>query len=788
MGILNYDRITRGPGPVVLEGIRVPTLDALCAAIDGVDSCIATDLSLGAWRGCQVATELETQMGLPSETRCGVEPSVSASQGSLPPYADFVGESIDAESSGDRTTLDALKRASHLASVLRARPPRSCLVLVPRYGLPWEKHDALVIRFLAEALRESSCRLILVSGCEEGPVLPRGWTVRWRSVSSAEQDPPPGRLLALVPSIVSPEVATAVQAADPNGGVARLSLAGGNSLIGPEFRRPPARVSRLEYDRLAVATQSLGWLAAYAQFFGNNFYIDPYFLCEQARQRLAEGGYEIALRLLERASVCSRYPELSAICQSYAQGMRIVLQRFQEAAGAPEPPRSAPPTVRGFLLQCKGWGLVMSDDQTRAESYLREARDLLAPNRQAREYLYLLNISALNALKLGDLDRALAIEHSVEASLSNQIPRDWHLWYVNSINIARLHFRRGDTEAALLYYGRAFETTKGSRSDSDGIYANVCLARVRAKKASAAKALLEWIRAGLLWVSSSAPEALAPRVTRGILGRSLDPGESLVEQVSAALTKELLVASDAAGIPLMNTPADALPVFVRSGDVAEPVPPGAILYGAGAPGCSVLVSECETPSAFSGPDYDHLRSVLRTLLQQLVPLNDLDDFNTLAIDDRLGCEIPSTASELVGTCLRLGVPQMRFGFETVEFDEERRRLLEMALFVRLGSAVDRMEFADGKAVVTFKRYLVPRVIIGDDVAILTAIADRPLLIELARRLDRPAATVLASLRALEQSRVVDMDLDDYKYTLDRRSGAPQFCNGLTDSPADEQRT
>src|SRR5215469_9913882 len=143
-----HDRFTRHASAPAPETLCIGSLRDLTHLLEG-GSCIATDLSLGAWRGCQAATELEEQLGLESGTICGVE--VSAPQGnSMPLYADFIGNAIDAEASGDRVIIDALERAGRIA----ARAPDYCLILAPRFGLPWAAHDAALVRFLAEALGE----------------------------------------------------------------------------------------------------------------------------------------------------------------------------------------------------------------------------------------------------------------------------------------------------------------------------------------------------------------------------------------------------------------------------------------------------------------------------------------------------------------------------------------------------------------------------------------------------------------------------------------------------------
>src|SRR5206468_2917718 len=149
-----------------------------------------------------------------------------------------------------------------------------------------ESENVLFIRFLVGALRDSGDRLLLVCAEQDDPVIPDDWIVKWRNAPETIPLPPCKTLFALVPGVIEPDVRTAIDAAERDGHRGMLSLRNGSLLVPPEHRRNPNEVSRLEYDRLAAAAGEIGWLAAYALYFGNNFHVDPWLLCSEAWRRL----------------------------------------------------------------------------------------------------------------------------------------------------------------------------------------------------------------------------------------------------------------------------------------------------------------------------------------------------------------------------------------------------------------------------------------------------------------------------------------------------------------------
>ncbi|MGZ3459112.1 MAG: hypothetical protein ACXU86_11490 [Archangium sp.] len=493
---------------------------------------------------------------------------------------------------------------------------------------------------------------------------------------------------------------------------------------------------------------------------GHNLYVDPLTLRGEAWQCAAAGGHDIALRFLARALECARAPEERALCLVQVQGMLIGLQRFSEAAATPDPPPSIHGPLRGLLLQGKAWGLIMSDEAARAEPYLRQARDLLQGAISTREYLYLLNISALAQLKLGDQPGAFELERRIETELATLPKPDWQLRYVNSLNIARLCCRALNVGEARHYYTRAFDTLEGVRSESDAVYANMCSARVSTLAAEPEAALTSWARACLHWLASRAPEALAPRVAGSLLGRMASLHEDMPEAFSAALSERLVASANAAGLTLPSVCANPLPAFARIEDVARELPAGAIYMAAGAPGWSILLCRAPISPAFSGPQHDQLRALLLTHLEAWLPPGAFAGCATVLVDDRFGRELPSTKRELLEVCLRLGIPRLLFdGSEQLLEDGERERLV-LALRLRRAHAVDTAHPGERGIHITFRRYRPPLFLTGPASRLIAEVEDEPTVGALAERLEVTASAVLRWARELEHARVLELELPD----------------------------
>jgi hypothetical protein len=422
--------------------------------------------------------------------------------------------------------------------------------------------------------------------------------------------------------------------------------------------------------------------------------------------------------LMERAVGCAQTLIQRGILCSQAQAMRIGLQRFAEAAAEPDPSPALPLTLSGSLCQSKGWGLVMGETPALANRYFRRAQEALASYYGAgREYLYLLNISALGRLEAGDLDGAFLLEKEIEARAAAQPEDDWHLQYINAINLARVCRRLGDNLQAEHYYQRAFATTLGVRSESDRIYTNVCLAQMHTRQGRHSAAFFAWLRVSLHWAASSAPEALAPRVVKALLGKTPPVTNEIVESVSAELFALL---RDAAGrseiavltaaVPDVHYDSSSPPVFVHSGEITDQKAFAALAGAVGGPGWSVFYATLGVRRQFTGDNFCRLQTLVHELLCLLGPQDVLTKAHTLVVDDQYGREIPGSKHELLAACLRLGVPQFIFAGETFHYDTADYRQLEEQLRVSVGPAVAWVDRHGEGATVNFKRYLAPKLL------------------------------------------------------------------------------
>ena len=762
---------TRDPGPFALLGVRAHTHEILQREIDsaGLEGVwTVSDLSLGAWKGHQVARDFCEQLAIdlsccehPAPVETSEDRSIAIS------YADIVGEFIDAEARGDRSTIESLNFAKWIIRKVEADAPRLFMVVAPRYAIPWESENILFIRLFAQALKGTRCGLVLIAADESDPDVPVDWNVNW---SGGAQAPPAitgEDIVGLVPGVIAPELADTLRRAELPLRENLIPLANGYLLVPPERRRDPKNVPRLEFDRLGMAARPYGWLDAYAQFHGNNMYVEPWFLFAEARRRFAEGGTEITLRLLERAIAHIRMGLDWGVLQSYAQGLRVASRRFTDAGRIPDPPTTFPNDMRSFLLQSKGWGLVMTGDLPLAGHCFRQARALTdRTGGDRREYLYLLNIFALYQLKIGEIEDALATEREIEERRQRLSRPDRRLQYVNSINIARLYRRLGDLQKAEEYFGDAFSTALGARSESDAIYANVVLAKLYEKYGKHRHAFTYWMRAGLHWAASDTPEAVGGRTIGYILGEKLRPGANMPEAIAASLSASILSAmansgaiESTHGLRWLDLNGRSAPVFARTERIRRILPHAVIPRALLTSGFSILATQDVVMPQILGENSTRLRVLLYTLLEALAPPGFLAEIETLVVDDAFGREIPSTLEELLPVCVRLGVQDVAIMGKVITLNPNIRARIERSLQARIGCAVESLAFHDEHAIVFFKRYLPPTILTLEGSRLLALIENNTTVDEILRRCGESDSTedVLRLLRELEEKRVLNID-------------------------------
>jgi hypothetical protein len=763
--------IQRHAKPVKFHGLYASTLESLLEFLQADKSphlnFVVSDLTLGAWKSHTVANEYLHQLGLNGRRQEDSIGSYDAAEISLPRFTDsanLISLLIDREAAGDHVITTALRLAQEIIRDSQAINKISFfLVIAPRFGIPWERENVWFVEFLAQGLPPTQ-RLLIV-GSESSPVtLPGHWVVEWLNAPPAPAGVQNPDLVHLIPGVINPETSTAFAAgSEQSRGLLRLR--DGSLFVAPEFRRSPAETSRKTFDQLASNVSAWSWLEAYAQVYGSPYFVNPGLLKSEATARFFEGSYDIALKLLYRAASRAEDPIEGATITATILSVLIAEQRFAEAADVPLPSQALPPALRGSLLLGKAWGLVMINKPNVAEPYFVAARELLKEYSSSREYLYLMNIYALNRLKSGDAAGALRIENEIEEQLALNTAQDWHIRYINSINTARLHRRRRDYSAAEKYYHQAFSTNLGGRSESDRIYVNLCEASLAADRGLCEEAFLHTFRAALHWLSSTAPEALAPRVATALLRREISEAEDLVEETSDAFLSVLRKAAYDIGFTSLNAASDKLrdridPNYVHISQFTEEALAHCGAYAVGNSGWGFFAMRAPSKPRFIGEKYRSLCLLVYEMTQRLTRGWDLASAETIIVDDRFGQEMPLTVLDLLSCCLRLKLSQMLFDGKLVRLGPESRARLEGQLRVRLSNIVAELTSVESGVIVGFKRYFRPKLVRSPLAAILPHLEAQPTVESIASNLKAVDFDVLSALRMLEKSRVVELFLNE----------------------------
>lgn len=711
------------------------------AGIQDFSAALFADLSLGAWTPNQIAKELRAQLGLESTPPCLGKPL----RGST---AELIGILIDRETTGHQPTIRTIEAAGQIAAALaRSNSPRSIIVLAPLDGSALGEDNELFLGWLAAA--EDGVSEVIVAA-RERPHLPEHWLIsfrqaapRERPVSAAGPLPPfPGCLGdTIVECLVTPEKRVHLR-----------PLAGGAWLLPPELRNgsPAGAISAAERELLAqwpvIAPDP--WLRAFASIARGSLSDE---LIPLGWRALSEGSNDLALRLVEAAISQDHSEESRASKTAIAQGMRIGIQDFEAVARESDPAPHLPLRLRGQLLQHKGWGLVMTGRAAEAASYFKEARALLQTDPATREFLYLLNITALVHLRCNDLERAMKLETEIERMLHESPTPDWHLIYINSLNKARLHLRLGETVPAAALFVRAFDTSRGCWTIADSISQNIYAARVAESGQDRRSFEDHWLKAALIYASDPMPEAIPARLAKLILGRQIGPRHTLAEAVSEAFHDRLLELFQ------WSAPSGQPPAVLSSANVPMSLFADADATAIGCAGWAVIASPRQLPSPYDGPAHRKLRLLVRDILAAQQPLPALRAARTLIIDDQLGRGIPNSISQLLDVCLRLGIRRGWFDGEQFLADDSDRTRLEERLQVAWGPAVSFWSDLGDEPYVEFRRYLPRRALQPDEARILRAIT-KPLEVQSLRAHAKRNPNLFRDLRVLECARVLTLCL------------------------------
>jgi hypothetical protein len=197
-------------------------------------------------------------------------------------------------------------------------------------------------------------------------------------------------------------------------------------------------------------------------------------------------------------------------------------------------------------------------------------------------------------------------------------------------------------------------------------------------------------------------------------------------------------------------------VFVRSAGL-----PGEAGFQrlAGEPGWSVVRSTAPLSPAVDGPASRRLRGLLGSFVLALEGTPQDSPGGLVVIDDRVGRELAATFPEAVETALRLRVPTLHYRGVDVELPVTLRDVLQGELWAQRSPAVERVLPREAQAVVTFRRYLPPRVLDEQEARLLGLLEGGMSVEELWRRSGALSFHgLMTALRSLESVRVVELGL------------------------------
>ncbi len=730
--------------------------DALVLRLGEPRTWAVADLSMGSWCGQSAAAQLGRQLDM-SPGAAQLPPDVDWSQ--LDPdwrYAEFIARAIDQEAVGDTVVIDAVTAARRVSIELQRSTVSHCLVVLPSEPNGLARHDRA---FLTELKRRLGADVPVVT-------IDYGTRVA-ESPSGHAGTAEPLATLALVPGLLDPGMTDAF--ADDAAVSTLIPIRGDLFMVPPELRLAATCAGPLDYDRLAAQMRGRPELAAYGQRRGNVYFVDPALLCRQGWAEFERHNEEVAIELVAHAARCARNPVEKSICEAQLCGFAIALRLFDIPVGVATPPTAAPPELRGFLHQCRGWGLVMSGEPAGALAELGLAAAYLATWRHRQEYLYLLNITALATLRSGDPSAALVLEEEIARTLQAAAEPDWHLRYVNEMNLARLHWRHQELGEARAHYSAAFETTRGVGSQCDVLHAEVCNAKLDSLDAGSVNASLSWLRAAVLWASVDLPHAIGSRVAAAIIGTGTLRGPVDPEQVSSALLEQLR----GCGWPVRpSDPAetDLVDFGWLEPDGLEGTPvdlDDAVLVADRGWAIVAAPRRPEMPGNVRATLDDGralLRRTLIDVLSSLRPLPEWDATRMLLVDDRLRRGMAGRTAEAVESALRLGISRLIINGREYRLDRTHAREAERSLRVRMSPAIDGYDSAaDGSGRVTFRRYRPPLPLSDREAAVLRVVvaSSDVTLGDVAVRLpDIEPTETTRVLRRLETNRIVELAVDD----------------------------
>lgn len=697
-------QIARRLSKPVFEAIYADTWDTLASycryKADSFDPVIA-DISLGAWAPHQIAREFYKQVNVAfPENLYGDMLHVNTSaSGSFLSYSEMIGKGIDGEAIGDITILMSYKLAAGLSSYLASAGSTVFIVFMPLYNNQWTKENRWFLQFLGEAIKDTPHQLLFASARKEAHN-PEDWTLVWKNdVSSLHEYKHEPELWHHLPGVLDSELTKNIVTDTDH----IIRLRNGCYIPASMVRPDPKGVPATIFEKLSLAVGSSHTYKAYLIFKSSNFFVDTKLLSGLAWKCFSQASTDLATLYMERAFFCEPNALQRSILNCQYLGMLIATMQFAKVAAAPQSGKTAPPSIRSFLLEAKGWGYVMVNQPDKAFQMFLEAKDIMEGTENGdnniKELLYLKNILALCKLKLGKIEEAVSDELKIFEATELLADMDYRLRYVNAINLSRLFKRQNDIERSLQYCQIAFDTTYGNRAFGDLIFTNLNIANT-IRKIDREKALHHYVLAAIHWLACDIPEALNNRIYYAICGDK-ENSDKLVREEFISLCLHDKIMSCIPATYLGEVLPENAPVFTTisahkcSSDQDEI---SAVLTSYG----GMFFSNGQTAKCISGKWYGQLSALTAS---QLFDEAGISTPSVIITDSRHGAEIPANMDELLISSMKYNIRNIYTKEGLYIADKLRLQAIAAdAVTIALSSAVSNIERKHTALQVSFKRY------------------------------------------------------------------------------------
>ena len=331
------------------------------------------------------------------------------------------------------------------------------------------------------------------------------------------------------------------------------------------------------------------------------------------RKCLAEGDMSTAEEIADRLSSSSADTESAWAYRSLGDAARVAAGRFDAVDVSTPIPVTIDRRMAAKIARHRGWAETMRRNGNQAEYWFALADECEPVVEGSVGAHYLLNIRSLAALRQGDADRALCMQLQLRSELQKCSDASPQITALNAMNLARLHLRGGELNAAADWLRASFDVSNGCRSVFHPVIEELHWVRIALQRRDRNIAGQHALRAALQWLSCPFPEAISRRAARSVTGEDIEDWKERVDRTSISL------------LGLLGDGAQEPPSFLRLSEIDRADTCAATEDWA------VLLLREEVQQGWSSESFLKLRSIVATRLYDAIPA--IREYRTVVIDD-----------------------------------------------------------------------------------------------------------------------------------------------------------